>query len=51
MPGTPKILAQRILHVRWIANQQGKDAQATKHHGWQDNQKDTGQAARLMGHD
>jgi hypothetical protein len=39
MPRAPQILAQRIFHVDWIANQKRKYAQSTKHDGWQNDQK------------
>src|SRR5262245_30834339 len=51
MPGAPQILAQRILHVRWIADQKRKYAHSTKHYGRQDDQKDASQTARFVGHD
>jgi hypothetical protein len=45
MAGAPQILAQRVVHVLWVADQKRKEAYATIHDGRQDDQKNAGQAA------
>jgi hypothetical protein len=46
-----QILAQRVFHIRGIADQKGKYAHAIKHHAGQHDQENAGQAAGLVGHD
>jgi hypothetical protein len=46
VPGAPKILAQFVVHVVGIVDQQSQNTDASKNDGWKQDQQDACCAAR-----
>src|SRR5260370_1113823 len=50
LAASPKIRAKLVLHVSWVVDEQGQNADATKLHRGQNDQKDSRKPTRFRTH-